>query len=136
MYVFRKINSIIKRIAILEDKRRVLVVYKIDNRTTSTHSGAKAIAMKVDLVSQIPFEEYDVIGIDEGQIFEDIDAIIPWLKTKVIIVAALNGNYKQEAFGNLYKIYPHVDHLILKNLLSNILTTQRYLQQKNRIQRE
>lgn len=110
-----KSTQLLKELQFWEDKRRVLTVtHKIDNRTTSTHSGAKAISMKVKFVSEIPFEEYDVIGIDEGQFFEDIDAIIPWLKTKVIIVAALNGNYKQEAFGNLYKIYPHVDHLILK----------------------
>tara|TARA_B100001142_G_C14193301_1_gene600840 strand:- start:168 stop:662 length:495 start_codon:yes stop_codon:yes gene_type:complete len=116
-----KTTQLLKELQFWEDKRKVLAVtHKYDNRKTATHSGAKALSMKVNCVSDIPFESYDVIGIDEGQFFDDIDAIIPWLKTKVVIVAALNGNFKQEAFGNLYKIYPHVDHLILKKTYCKI----------------
>lgn len=110
-----KTTQLLKELSFWEDKRSVLLVtHNIDNRPSTTHSGTKALSMKLSSVKEIPFKNYDVIGIDEGQFFEDIDQVIPWLKTKVIIVAALNGNYKQEAFGNLYKIYPHVDHLILK----------------------
>ena len=81
-----KSTQLLKELHFWEDKRKVLLVtHKLDIRKTATHDGVKATSLKVSSVSEIPFEPYDVIGIDEGQFFKDIDGIIPWLKTKVVI---------------------------------------------------
>jgi len=55
--------------------------------------------------------EYDVIGIDEAQFFNDIDTVAQKLANlgKIIIAAGLDATYLAEPFGNIYKLIPFAE---------------------------
>jgi thymidine kinase len=59
-------------------------------------------------------EEYDVIGIDEGQFFEKIEILAEYLanKGKVVYIAALSGNYKREMFLNIIPLISKSDKIL------------------------
>lgn len=58
---------------------------------------------------------YDVIGIDEGQFFnnlyEDVKYLVDELNKKVII-SGLDADYKREPFGDIIKLIPLCDSVI------------------------
>jgi thymidine kinase len=57
-------------------------------------------------------ENYDVIGIDEAQFFEDLYNGVQWLVeglNKHVIVAGLNGSFKREQFGQFLQLEPLAD---------------------------
>jgi thymidine kinase len=57
-------------------------------------------------------KNYDVIGIDEGQFFEDLFKEVKYLVedlNKHVIVAGLNGSYKREPFGQFLQLEPLSD---------------------------
>jgi thymidine kinase len=53
-------------------------------------------------------EEYDIIGIDEGQFFEDIVEVSEELanKGKTVIISALDGTFERKAFGRILELVP------------------------------
>ena len=53
-------------------------------------------------------EEYDVIGIDEGQFFPDVATVCEQLANldKVVLVAALDGTFERKAFGRIIDLIP------------------------------
>lgn len=57
---------------------------------------------------------YDCIGIDEGQFFPDIVRFCDKLASsgKIVIVAALDGNFMREPFGNILKLVPKAESVI------------------------
>jgi thymidine kinase len=52
--------------------------------------------------------KYDVVGIDEGQFFEDIVDVAEELANKgiVVIVAALDSTFQRKPFGNIINLVP------------------------------
>lgn len=52
--------------------------------------------------------EFDVIGIDEGQFFEDIVDFSERMANlgKVVIIAALDGTFERKAFGRVLELIP------------------------------
>ena len=60
-------------------------------------------------------KQYDIIGIDEGQFFPDLVEICQKLVLlkKVVIVAALNADYKMEPFPNVSKLISKADKIKL-----------------------
>ena len=60
-------------------------------------------------------QSYDVIGIDEGQFFPDLVEICEQLALlkKIVIIAALNGDYRMEPFPVISKIISKVDKIKL-----------------------
>ena len=57
-------------------------------------------------------ENYDVIGIDEAQFFEDLYDGVEWLVEglhKHVIVSGLNGSYKREKIGQFLRLEPLSD---------------------------
>lgn len=66
--------------------------------------------MKASKLKDI-FEEaqkYDVVGIDEGQFFEDIVEIAEELANRgvVVIIAALDSTFQRKPFGNIINLVP------------------------------
>jgi len=53
----------------------------------------------------------DVVGIDEGQFFDDIAVICQRLKEagKIVLVAALDGTYERKPFNNILDVVPIAD---------------------------
>lgn len=60
-------------------------------------------------------KKYDVVGIDDGHLFKDLPDIAEYLAAtgKIVIVSALNADYKMEPFDNISKIIPKVDKIKL-----------------------
>ena len=90
-----------------------IIKHEIDNRYDAqcavTHSGtikkASAISSLLEIAESA---EEDVIGIDEGQFFEDLVEATKTLlrRGKVVIIASLDGDFKMEPIGNTLQLIP------------------------------
>ena len=66
-------------------------------------------------LQDVNIDNYDIIGIDEGQFFPDIRFAKDWADSgKTVIVAALNGDFQRNKFGNISELLPFVNELDLK----------------------
>ena len=75
------------------------------NKLRQTHK-----ALKTAKLNQIKEKaiHYDVVGIDEGQFFEDIVEFAEDLANRgvVVIVAALDATFQRKPFGNIINLVP------------------------------
>ena len=103
-----------------QSKKVVVVKYVGDSRygdEQTLTSKSKMYIMPSAQVSIIlrttltDIPDADVIFIDEGQFFPDIYEYCKNAIGKYIYISALNGNYKQELFGEIYKLFPMCDHI-------------------------
>ena len=101
--------------------RRVLVVKHRDDTRYSpvadelvTADGysreARAVSCLADVDEQT-WRSHDVIGIDEGQFYDDlVDFVTTALDAgKIIIVAALDGTFQRRPFGSVLELVPLAD---------------------------
>lgn len=99
----------------------IYINHSHDNRNgkveISTHNSQLAYErdgiykIKVPHLTEVTAEvlNYEVIGIDEGQFFTDIDSFVRNMvlnHDKTVIIAGLNGDYKLNVFGEIYKLIP------------------------------
>lgn len=70
-----------------------------------TKKAAKVVSL-MPLLDKL--EDYDVVGVDEGQFFEDIVEFCEAAANmgKMVVVAALDGTFERKAFGNIIKLIP------------------------------
>lgn len=99
--------------------KKVLVIHssldtRVQGNVVQTHSGTKKIANHFDNIKEIPYKDYDAIAIDEGQFFDDIEDIIPFLDDTLVIIAALNGSFERKNIGKIHKLIPHADDITFK----------------------
>jgi thymidine kinase len=94
-----------------------------DSKNFSTHNpvinSLNIDSMKVDTINYKFIESvkgYDVIGIDESQLFTGvIDICVQRLVddlNKIVIISGLNGDYKKHKFGRILDMIPHCDSVI------------------------
>jgi len=86
---------------------------RYDEEGIATHCGMKIPAtVSTTLLGQITGkiidEDYDVIGIDEGQFFADV---VQWSEKmanmgKFVVVAALDGTFQRKPFGDILSLVP------------------------------
>lgn len=95
----------------------MIINHSIDVRSTnviSTHSSTtknisyKIKQIKTNKLCDVDVSGFDVIGIDECQFFGDLyEAVVKWLALgKRIYASGLDGNAKQELFGDTYRLLP------------------------------
>ena len=63
-------------------------------------------------ISDVDVTDYDVVGIDESQFFEDlVDDVIDLVDTyhKIVIVSGLNGDKNRKKIGFINDLIPHMD---------------------------
>lgn len=96
---------------------------RTENNTLKTHDGiiVKCISTK-NLMDIANLMNSEVIAIDEGQFFEDL---VPFVKkmlsiNKIVLIAGLDGNYKQEPFGNIHELICIADEYKKKYALCSI----------------
>ena len=107
---------------IYKDKKTVMVKYKEDKRYSEksevvTHDLTKyeSIECKNLFESFEKLKHYDIIGIDEGQFFSDLVEICQKLALlkKIVVVAALNGDFRMDPFPNVSKLISKADKIKL-----------------------
>eukprot|EP00741_Cyanophora_paradoxa_P016190 tig00000042_g15630.t1 len=103
-------------------KRTMLIKYKKDTRYEAdataahviTHDLVKIQARPCDILDEIDdddLEDFDCIGIDEGQFFPDVAAFCERManRGKIVIVAALDGTFQRKPFGRIMELIPLVE---------------------------
>lgn len=97
--------------------------YSIEDFATHDGSTHPAIPCSNNLSSvRERVSQYSVIGIDEGQFFTDIVSfVIDMLSLgKIVIIAALDGDYKQESFGSVLQLIPKCDSVVKLNAVCTL----------------
>ena len=103
-------------------KKTIMVKFYADQRYTEksevvTHDLIKydSINCKILRDSFDTFKNYDVIGIDEGQFFADLVEICEELALmgKIVLIAALNGDFRMEPFPVIQRIIAKADKIKL-----------------------
>lgn len=70
--------------------------------------------VKLEKLSGYDISEYDVLGVDECQFFEDLkDVVCDWVDNccKIVIVSGLDGDYKRQKFGQITELLSHCDSI-------------------------
>ena len=101
-------------------KKTIVIKYSFDNRysmteSVVTHDKFEYPACKAKTLTEVreKLNDYEVIGIDEGQFFVDLSEICEELANsgKIIFISALNGNFKREFFESIVKILPKCEKI-------------------------
>ena len=96
-------------------KRCLVVNFSHDNRYSlaevmATHDKVTKTATKVTKLTPLlkRVKDYDVVGIDEGQFFEDIVEFCEEVANmgKIVVIAALDGTFERKPFGNIINLIP------------------------------
>ncbi|XP_061181803.1 thymidine kinase, cytosolic-like [Saccostrea echinata] len=98
----------------------LVIKYSKDDRYEkegiSTHDRQTLPAIPTDVLEQIKAEaeNYEVIGIDEGQFFPDVVEFCDEMaeRGKTVIVAALDGTFQKKGFGNILNLVPLAESVI------------------------
>ena len=118
-----KSTELIRRLDryIIGGKSVITVKYKhdirYDKKKICTHDGKngryETIVSDEFLEMSLDLTKYDVIGIDEGQFYENI---VPFVEKyvnegKILIIAALNGTFEKKPFPNVIDLYAMVEQI-------------------------
>jgi len=79
-----------------------------------THDGVEHVFTTVyaKYISEVDVSSYDVVGVDEGQFFDDIITVDEWANNgKRVYVSALDGDFTQTPFGEIHKLIPLCEHV-------------------------
>ncbi len=101
----------------------MLINHTFDDRNIdigiSSHSSSfKGLSSSIEVVKASKLEnldvsKYDVIGIDEGQFFDDLEQVKEWIKlNKNIIISGLISDSFMKPFGKIYTLIPESDNVI------------------------
>jgi thymidine kinase len=103
-------------------KKTIMVKYYADQRYSEksevvTHDLIKYDSINCKLLrnSFDTLKQYDVIGIDEGQFFADLVEVCEELALmgKIVLIAALNGDFRMEPFPVIQRIISKSDKIKL-----------------------
>jgi len=83
---------------------------RYDEGGIATHCGQTLPALSANVLEELTSktDDYDVIGIDEGQFFSDV---VDWCETmankgKIVLVAALDGTFQRKPFSDILNLVP------------------------------
>ena len=105
-----------------KNKKTIMVSFTGDKRYTDKSEVVTHDQMKYDSIQSNTLSEkfnilknYDCIGIDEGQFFPDLVEVCEELADmgKLVIVAALSGDFMREPFSVIEKLIPKTDKIKL-----------------------
>ncbi|KAK3090711.1 hypothetical protein FSP39_013954 [Pinctada imbricata] len=89
---------------------------RYDKSGIATHDRQTLPALPADQLSDIALEaeNYEVVGIDEGQFFPDVVQFADEMaeKGKIVIVAALDGTFQKKGFGDILNLVPLAESVI------------------------
>ena len=99
---------------IIAEKKCIVLKYKHDNRYSesemSTHDKSMIEAIPCGAMGEVGhvLENYDIIGVDEGQFFPDIveESERLAMAGKTVIISALDATFERKAFGRCLELVP------------------------------
>lgn len=105
-----------------QDTKCLLINHVFDDRNLdigiSSHgSSFKGVSPLIDIARAQKLElvrvrDYDVIGIDEAQFFDDLEIILLWVKMgKNVIISGLISDAFLKPFGKIYTLIPMADNV-------------------------
>ena len=120
-----KTTELVKRITRLKQigMRCCVINHSYDTRTNGnfiqTHDGIALPALKTDDILLVRIKDYDAIAIDEAQFFHNLKTAVQLMlnENKYVIVAGLNGDFKQEPFGEIKDLISIADEITFKRAL-------------------
>jgi len=80
-----------------------------------THNSDTLSCVKVSDLSSLGIENmYDVVAIDEAQFFTGLKCFVETImgSTKTIIIAGLDGDFRQRPFGEILELVPMADEVL------------------------
>merc|ERR1712151_1450450 len=100
--------------------RSLIIKYAKDSRFSeecmSTHDRVMRKAVQATRLNQVReiAMNHTVIGIDEGQFFEDLLDFATDManRGKLVIIAALDGTFEQKPFPVIAEIIPHAESVV------------------------
>ncbi len=120
-----KSTELIRRLKRYEIARYSCLIVKYakdvryDHESIATHDQQTLKAMSTDKLKdlKVKLEDYDVIGIDEGQFFPDVVEFSEEManKGKTVVIAALDGTFQRKAFTSILQLVPLAEHVMKLN---------------------
>jgi thymidine kinase len=86
---------------------------KSGNNVVTSHSSqfkgmsTKIVGIKTDCLKNIDIDNYDVIGVDEAQFFDDLEEVVrQWvlIDKKIVIISSLDGDHQIRPIGHAHKL--------------------------------
>ena len=107
---------------ILSNKTPIVINHSIDNRYSDddtlmiSHDNMRIPCISTEVLSDIPdniLNTSDIIIINEAQFFTNLKVFVLNLLSvnKNVYIAALDGDFRQECFGDIPYLIPHCDKL-------------------------
>ena len=120
-----KSSTLLKKISSLRaiGKKCILINHSLDTRCedeVKTHENVKSKAKKFKNLKDFKeWNNYEVIGIDESQFFDDIaETVQQYLKHgKIVIAAGLNGDFNRKPFPNISNLIALATDIIFTKAL-------------------
>jgi thymidine kinase len=98
---------------------RVLIVNsdrdtRSDKSVVRTHDAEVAACEKVARLSDLEYEMYDVVAVDEAQFFTGLRDFVEHALGlgKRVILAGLDGDFQQRPFGEIFSVLPMADSVL------------------------
>ncbi|XP_060063456.1 thymidine kinase, cytosolic-like [Ylistrum balloti] len=89
---------------------------RYDKEGLATHDRQTLPAVAADCLADMEVlgENYDVIGVDEGQFFPDVVSFCDSMAEngKIVIVSALDGTFQKKGFGDILNLVPLAESVI------------------------
>lgn len=90
------------------ERLRVELKKSVSTHDDETHDAIPTASLTEEVNNYNNFVNYDTIGIDEGQFFDDLALISDRLANlgKIVIIAALDATYEKEGFKSVLQTIP------------------------------
>jgi thymidine kinase len=107
----------------------LLINHTYDSRTGDsimTHRKETDDAVKtknlLDIIETEAFKDSNVVGIDEGQFFEDLLDFVKLIErsNKIIIISGLDGDSNRKPFGQILNCIPYCDEVTKLNAMDMV----------------
>ncbi|XP_052263492.1 thymidine kinase, cytosolic-like isoform X2 [Dreissena polymorpha] len=89
---------------------------RYDKDGIATHDRQTLPAVSARILSELraSADQYEIIGIDEGQFFPDVVSFCDEManRGKIVIVAALDGTFQRKGFGDILNLVPLAENVI------------------------
>lgn len=112
-------RHIIARRPSLVIKYRKDLRYEGSESAVVTHDAVRLTAQPATRLADVDdiVDAYQVIGVDEGQFFDDVvEYAEKWANMgKTVIIAALDGDFKRKPFGRVLELVPMAEDVVKLN---------------------